>query len=147
MATSDFSTIITVNKSAEEVFNAINNVRGWWQGDIEGSAEKTGDEFSYRMKDFHFSRQRLVESVPNKKVVWLVTDSNLSSFPDKSEWTGTKITFEIEPLGNSTQLRFTHQGLVPAFECYGACSGAWGALIQKSLKSLVESGEGVNVFG
>jgi hypothetical protein len=147
MSASNFTTSILVDKTAEEVFNAINNVRGWWQGEIEGNSEKGNDEFSYRMKDIHYSKQQIIESIPNEKITWLVTDSKLSSFKDKSEWTGTKIIFEITEIDNKTQVRFTHIGLVPVFECYGDCSWAWGALIQESLLSFITTGEGKNVFG
>lgn len=147
MSESNFTTVILVDESPAEVFNAINNVRGWWQGEIGGGTENTDDEFDYRVKEHHYSRQKIVESIPNEKVVWLVTDSKLNSFNDKSEWTGTKIIFEISPVNNKTQVRFTHVGLVPAFQCYGACSGAWEQLIQKSLFSLITTGKGVNVFG
>ncbi len=147
MTTTDFTTTILVDNSPKEVFDAINNVRGWWQGEIEGNAEKVNDEFSYRMKDIHYSRQRIEESIPNEKIVWLVTDSNLSSFKDKSEWTGTTIVFEISEVNNQTQLRFTQVGLVPEFECYGGCSWGWGTLIENSLYSLITTGEGKNVFG
>jgi len=37
MATPNFTTTIVVDNSAAEVFHAINNVRGWWQGEIEGN--------------------------------------------------------------------------------------------------------------
>jgi hypothetical protein len=41
-----------------------------------------------------------------------------------------------------TELRFTHVGLVPAFECYGGCSDAWGFYINDSLRSLITTGKG-----
>jgi hypothetical protein len=142
----DFTTIILVNQSPTKVFNAINNVRGWWQGEIEGSTDKLNDEFIYRMKEFHYSKQKLVEVIPDKKVVWLVTESKLNFTKDKSEWTGTKISFEISEINNKTQLRFSHIGLVPKMECYGDCSNAWGQLIQQSLYSLITTGKGKKVF-
>ena len=146
MTTTDFTTTILVDQSPKEVFNAINNVRGWWQGEIEGNTDKLNEEFTYRVEGIHFSKQKLVEVIPNRKVVWLITDSKLDFIEDKTEWTGTKIIFEISEVKNKTQLRFTHEGLAPEVECYDACSNAWGALIQKSLFSLITTGKGVKVF-
>jgi hypothetical protein len=146
MATKDFTTTIHVDKTPNEVFNAINNVRGWWQGTIEGNTDKLNDEFTYRMEEFHLSKQKLVEVIPNEKVVWLVTESQLNFIKDKNEWTGTKIIFEISEKNNKTQLRFTHLGLVNEIECYDACSNAWSQLIQKSLFSLITTGKGKKVF-
>jgi hypothetical protein len=132
----------TVEQSPEEAFAAINNVRGWWSGDIEGSTDKLGDVWTYRYKDVHFSKQRITELVPGKRVVWLVLDSYLSFVKDKTEWNGTEIVFEIGERGGKTEVRFTHAGLVPAFECYGGCSGAWGFYIEDSLRSLIATGKG-----
>ena len=144
--TYNFTTTFFVNQTPKEVFNAVNNVRGWWQGEIEGSADKLNDEFSYRTEEIHFSKQKLVEVIPNKKVVWSVTDSQLNFTKNKSEWTGTKISFEISEINNKTQLRFTHLGLVPKIECYGDCSNAWEQLVQQSLFSLITTGKGKKVF-
>jgi hypothetical protein len=142
----DLTIIILVNQTPKEVFDAINNVSAWWQGEVKGSTNKLGDEFTYRMKEHHFSKQRIVEMIPGKKVVWLVTESQLNFINDKNEWAGTKISFEISEINNKTQLRFTHIGLVPDVECYGACSNGWNQLIQQSLSSLITTGKAEKVF-
>lgn len=142
----DFTTSILVDENASKVFDAIKNVSGWWQGEIEGSSEKLNDEFTYRMKDLHFSKQQTIEFIPDQKLVWLVTKSNLSFLKNKTEWTGSKIIFEIIPTDNKTQVIFIHQGLSPDIECYGACSNGWTKLIHESLYSLITTGEGKEVF-
>ncbi len=141
MTTTDFTTMIVVNQTPKEVFTAVNNPWDWWSGEIKGSTEKLNDEFTYRYKEFHFSRQRIVEMIPDQKVVWLVTDSQINFVENKSEWTGTKISFEIAEQNNKTELYFTHVGLVPGVECFGGCSTAWSQLIQQSLFSLITTGK------
>ena len=133
---------LTVDQSPEQVFAAINNVRGWWSGEIDGSTDKPDAEFTYRYKDVHRSTQKITEFVPGKKVVWHVLDAQLNFVKDKTEWNGTDVVFEIAKKNGKTELRFTHAGLVPAFECYGGCSGAWGFYINDSLRSLITTGKG-----
>ena len=137
----NLTTTFTVDQTPEEAFAAINNVRGWWSGEIEGNTDKLDDEFTYRYQDLHRSKQKITELIPGKKVVWLVLDSYLSFIEDKTEWNGTKITFEISNKGDKTEVRFTHVGLVPDHECYGACSNAWGSYINDSLRSLITTGK------
>jgi hypothetical protein len=134
---------LLLDQSPEQVFNSINNVRAWWSGEIDGDTDRLGAEFTYRYKDVHRSTQRITEFVPGKKVVWHVVDAKLNFVSDKTEWNGTDIVFEIARKDGKTELRFTHVGLVPAFECYGGCSGAWGFYISDSLKSLITTGKGV----
>jgi hypothetical protein len=141
MKKKDFTTTILVDQTPTEAFLAVNNVRGWWSGEIEGSTEKLNDEFTYRYKDFHYSKQKLVEVVPEKRVVWLVTESSINFVRDKNEWTGTKIIFEISPKGAQTLIRFTHEGLVPEQECFDACSNAWTGYIANSLRSFITANE------
>jgi hypothetical protein len=136
-----FTTSFKVDETPEEVFAAINNVRGWWSGEVYGDTGRPGAEFTYRYKDMHKSTQRVTELVPGKKVVWHVTDAELTFVKDKTEWTGTDIVFEIARKDGKTELRFTHVGLVPAFECYGGCSGAWGALVDGNLRNLIATGK------
>jgi hypothetical protein len=138
----DFTTTILVDQTPEEAFNAINNIRGWWSEEIEGSTDKLNAEFNYHYEDVHRSKMKIVEFIPGKKVVWLVMENYFSFTKDKSEWTGTKIVFEISRKDNKTQIRFTHQGLVPEYECYEICFDAWSNYIQNSLRDLITTGIG-----
>jgi hypothetical protein len=140
--TRSFTTSITVDQSPGEAFAAINNVRAWWSGEIEGDTNKLGDEFTYRYEDVHFSKQKITELVPAKKVVWHVEESFLSFVKDTTEWNETEITFEVSPIGDQTEVRFTHRGLVPEFECFNDCSNAWGFYVQESLRNLITTGKG-----
>ena len=138
----NYSTAFLVDQSPEEVFAAVNNVRGWWSEEIDGRTNQLGAEFRYHFEDLHHSAQKITEFEPGKKVVWQVTDASINFVKDKTEWNGTKIVFEIGRKGNKTELGFTHHGLVPAFECYGKCSGAWGFFINDSLRRLITTGKG-----
>jgi len=138
----NYTVAFVVNQSPQEIFAAVNNVRGWWTEDMEGDSDKLGAVFKVHFGDVHHSTQQITEWVPGQKVVWHVTDSQLNFLKDKKEWTGTDIVFDIIKRGDKTELRFTHIGLIPAIECYGDCSNAWGYYINGSLRSLITTGQG-----
>lgn len=144
MKKQDFTISILVEKTPAEAFNVIKDVRAWWAGafegaEIEGGAERLGDEFTYRYKDIHFTRQRLVEVVPDKRLVWLVTESTINFVKDVKEWDGTRLIFDLSRKDGKTLVRFTHEGLVPEFECYEACSSAWTGIVSDSLRTLIST--------
>lgn len=136
----NYSIAFTVDQTPEQVFATINDVRGWWEGDIEGNTDSLGGEFTYRYQDAHRSTQKIAELVPGKRVVWHVIDAELSFVDDKTEWNGTDIIFDIEDKGGKTEVRFTHAGLVPQVECFNDCSNAWGHYINGSLRNLISAG-------
>jgi hypothetical protein len=142
MNKTDYTAILTVKATPQEVFKSINSVTKWWTNNLEGRSQKLNDEFTVRFGDVHISKQKLVEVIPDKKVVWLVTESNLNFIKDKQEWTNTKISFELSNHDNKTQVRFTHVGLVPEVECYKSCTKGWDQYIKGSLFKLLTEGKG-----
>jgi len=142
MTATDFTYVLKTKRSPAEVFQAVNNVRGWWSGyyaeEITGETEKPNDEFEFRAGGgLHYSKHKLVEVIPNKKVVWLTTGSDFSFIEKRDEWTGTKIIFDISEKDGETQLVFTHEGLTPEAECYNDCTPAWSQYLQNKLLPLI----------
>jgi len=138
-----FTVAFTTDQASEEIFRAINNVRGWWSEDIEGDPGKVGGEFSYRYKNAHRCRIKVTELVPGEKVVWRVLDNYFDFTFDKSEWKDTEIHFEITARDGETEIRFTHVGLVPECECFEICSNSWDFYLCASLRALIRTGHGL----
>jgi hypothetical protein len=130
------------SKTPEEIFTLLSDIQQWWSGlyneTIKGKSQKINDEFTFEAGDgIHYSKQKLVELVPNKKIAWLVTDSKLGFLSKPEEWTGTKIYYDLQKDGDKTVVTFTHEGLVPQIECYTQCSNGWTgymANLEKKLK-------------
>lgn len=142
MKNSDFNLMFFVNQTPVEVFNAINNVRGWWSEELEGNSEKLNDEFIYRYGDLHYSKHRLTEVIPYERIVWLTLESCLTFAANQQEWNETKMIFEISNQDGKTKLVVTHLGLVPELECFTDCFGAWTHYLQNSLVPLIKTGTG-----
>jgi hypothetical protein len=138
-----FTAAFCVDQAPEEVFRAINNVRGWWSEDIEGGTDKAGQEFTYRYQDAHRCRIKVTEVVVGERVTWRVVDNYFDFTKDKAEWKDTEIRFELAPRDGKTEIRFTHIGLVPEYECFDICSNSWGFYLYTSLRALIRTGRGL----
>ena len=134
----------TLDRTPDEVFDAVTDVRGWWSQGLEGASAELGDEFTFADGDdsIRRARFRLVEVVPARRVVWEVLDSYLGFVDDHEEWTGTRVVFDIAESTEGTTLHFVHEGLTPSSECYEACSRGWDFYLDQSLPQLVTTGAG-----
>ncbi len=137
-----FTTTIEVNQNPEQVFQTIQDFRAWWSMDIEGKTNVLNETFFYHYKEVHLCKIKLIEQIANKKLVYLVTENQFNFTQNQSEWVNTKLIFDIESQGSQTKITFTHEGLVPTYECYQVCEDAWTSYIQGSLKSLITTGTG-----
>jgi len=105
-----YTVAIEVAKSPNDVFDHLVDLSKWWPEEFEGESIKLNSEFIFRTGDSHYSKNKVVEFVPNKKVVWLTTKSIRKT--DDFDWTGTKFIFELTPEGDKTLLKFTYDGVV-----------------------------------
>ncbi|MDB5286315.1 MAG: hypothetical protein JWR05_1264 [Mucilaginibacter sp.] len=142
MEKQDYSLSITVDASAQEIFNKINNVAAWWSTNFEGKSEKVNDVFTVRFGETSITI-KIVELISNQKILWLVTDCYKHWLKDKKEWVDTQISWEISAIGDKTQIYFTHIGLVPGLECYNGCEDAWTYYLKESLYKLFTEGQGI----
>ena len=138
----DINSSITAKISASEAIKKISNVPGWWGVTFSGSSEKQNDKFVIKMGGDSFYNMTVAELIPNKKLVWLVTDCYMPWFSDKKEWLNTKLIFDLTENNGETTLNFTHEGLTPEVECYQACNKGWTHWIKTSLFSYFTIGKG-----
>ena len=130
----NYTATIEVAKSPQEVFNCLTEVTKWWSKDFEGYSAKLNDEFVIHHPGQHYSKQNLIEFIPNLSIVWLVTESRLYWLTnDQQEWTDTKMNFGISHRGNKTSIHFTHEGLTPDKECYEMCAQGWNIVFKNWL--------------
>lgn len=142
MESKSYTATILVDESPEVAYNAIKDFRSWWSEEIEGETDELNEEFFYHYKDIHLCKMKPIELVPGKRVVYLVTDNQFNFVQDKTEWINTKLIFEISSEGGKTKVQFTHQGLVPEYECYDVCNDAWSGYINNSLYKRITTGKG-----
>lgn len=108
--TAKYTVEIEFVKSPNDVFNHLINLKKWWPEDFEGEDIKLNSEFIFTTGDSHYSKNKVIEFVPNEKFAWLATEALRKT--DNYDWTGTKFIFELTPNGDNTILKFTYDGVV-----------------------------------
>lgn len=141
MSNQNYSTTIKVDQKPEEVYHAINNVRAWWSEEIEGPTDELNKEWFYHYEDIHLCKMKVVEMIPNRKIVWKVIENHFN-FIDEEEWVGNRIVFDISREGDKTRLTFTQEGLTAYYECFEVCKDGWNNYINNSLYKLITTGKG-----
>jgi uncharacterized protein YndB with AHSA1/START domain len=134
--TDDFRSTKTFATAPNAVFSALTDIdalTGWWTP--TGGGATAGETLRFLMGD-----QEVVmsvdEAVRPSRVRWSVLVCEPA--PD---WVGTSITFDLEPVGAGTELRFHHHGLNPRLECFETCYAGWTHFLA-SLVDYVDRGAG-----
>jgi len=105
-----YSVAVKLPKSQQEVFNHLIDIKKWWPEDFEGEDIKLNSEFVLKTGDAHYSKNKVVEFVPNKNFAWLVTTAIRKT--DGYDWSGSKMIFKLSPEADNTIISFTYDGVV-----------------------------------
>ncbi|HEY8969558.1 MAG TPA: SRPBCC domain-containing protein [Puia sp.] len=144
MQPKNYQCSIMADVTPQEAYEGIKDVRGWWAKKVEGRSEQRWDVFTTRF-GATFVTFEIMEDIPGKKIVWDVRDCHLHWINDKKEWNGTRVVFEIEPVGDRTKVTMTHVGLSPGAECYNDCENGWNEHIGESLVNYLNHHVGMPV--
>lgn len=147
MKKKDFHLSFTTTISASEAYKKIAKVGNWWLTSFKGKALKVNDVFSVIMGDHGNAHFKITEAIPDKKIVWLVTDCHMSYYKNNEEWKNTRIVFELNELKGKTKIDFTHAGLNSGMECYSDCEWGWNHYITESLPKHFKTGKGMPYDG
>jgi hypothetical protein len=138
----NYRCIITAAITPDEAISCIDRVSQWWTGNFEGSSERLNDVFTVRFGETSVTF-KVIEVTGLQKRAWQVTDCYLHWLKDQSEWNNTTLCWELAPVGQLTQVTFTHIGLVAGIECYNDCVKGWDFYIAVSLFKLITEGKGM----
>jgi hypothetical protein len=139
--TQDYHCSIVIAASARTVFESINRISSWWTENFYGSTQSAGDRWTVSYGRT-FVNAEVVERVPDRTIVWMITDCHLHWLKNKTEWKNTRLRWQLTETAGSTEINFTHVGLVPQIECYEDCRKGWDQYIKGSLPQLITRGKG-----
>lgn len=129
-----------INAARKVVYEAISTISGlsnWWTVQTEGDAS-VGGKIQFDFGDFKGPLMKVVEAVPNEKVVWECVKSDHG-------WLGNRFTFLLDENEGKTRLRFSHEGWEEDGDFYAICSFSWGRYLE-SLRQYCQTGTG-EAFG
>lgn len=105
-----YSVSVVLTKPIGYVFDHLIDLSQWWPEDFSGENIALDSEFVLSSGGTHFSKNKVIELVPDRKFAWLTTEAIRKT--DNYDWTGTKMIFELTPYDEDTLLKFTYDGVV-----------------------------------
>jgi uncharacterized protein YndB with AHSA1/START domain len=141
MAESRFVYVTYIRTTPEKLWQALLDpefTRRWWCETWQDSEWKPGASWRIVIPDGSASDSgEVVEIVPNQR---LVLKWRNEFRPELREEGFSRMTCELQPMGESVKLTIIHEIDRPDSKFIEAVSGGW-PLILASLKSLLETGE------
>src|SRR5690242_17414282 len=105
-----YTVAIELPKPPSEVFKHLINLSKWWPEDFGGENIKLNSEFILSTGYSHYSKNKVIEYIPNEKFAWQATEAIRET--DGYDWSGSKMIFKLAPKNDRTLIAFTYDGVV-----------------------------------
>jgi uncharacterized protein YndB with AHSA1/START domain len=132
----DIRHLVTIRATPATIYGALTQqegLAGWWTK--QTVAEPLVGSFAeFRFGDRYYNKMRVTKLEPDSRVAWLCLEGD-------EQWIDTTFTFELEPQGDQTVLRFTHGHWRETTDFFASCNYHWG-IYMRSLKAFCEKGQG-----
>jgi len=140
-----FVYVTYIRTTPEKLWQALTDpkfTRQYWGGNANLSDWKQGSRWEHvkeeEKKGGCCTAGEVLESVPPKRLVLTWADPE---HPDDS----SRLTLEIEPVGDMVRLNVVHGDFKPGSVMAGKVSFGW-PLVLSSMKSFLETGKGIDIW-
>lgn len=145
--TDSFTAAVRYPATPGAVYDALatpGGTGGWWSTDGDSDAATIpGQHIRLNWSD-HDHVVFCVDAAERPTALrWTCVAQHDRNLPRPDEWVGTSLSFSLIPDGDGTLLEFEHRGLTPKLDCFGACRDGWDFFLRRSVRQLVELGQGL----
>jgi uncharacterized protein YndB with AHSA1/START domain len=145
--TDSFTADVRYPASPAAVYDALatpGGTTGWWSTDGDSDpATNAGEHIRLNWSDDDHVVFRVDAAERPASLRWTCVAQHDRNLPRPDEWVGTSVIFSLTADGDGTLLHFEHQGLTPRLDCFGMCRDGWDFFLRRSVRQLVELGEGL----
>lgn len=137
MSVADILHDLPIKAPARRVFDTVSTPAGldiWW-ADRSAGQRQTDSLYDLGFGPGYQWKARVTRCEPDSAF-------ELEFVQADDDWTGTRVTFQIEPKGDRTWLRFSHTGWPSTNEHYRISCNCW-AMYLRVLRRFLEHGETV----
>ncbi len=106
----------------------------WWTDRTERAPSGVTVRFNRSHASFAFD--------PQNPLIWRCTDANMiiENVADSTEWTGTRLLWEISPTDTGCTVTLEHEGLNDTLACLDVCTRGWQHFFETSLLAHLTGG-------
>jgi uncharacterized protein YndB with AHSA1/START domain len=130
----DIRHLVHIKSTPEKIFKALttqDGIASWWSP-FNNAKPETGSVYRISFGGEYCKDIRVLALDAPRKIEWEIVAAT-------PEWLNTRVTFDIRPGNDCTELRFQHSAWKSYSDMFDQCNHHWGIFLQ-NLKAYTENG-------